>query len=225
MSDVQLPWTTGKTVDAFVLNGSDQWYRTDTHVFEAYNAANFNVYKTQLTEQGASGIYIGTLPTTGVAAGTYNIHARERQSGSAAPSDPVVGGPAGLDYDGAVWHPQEDTIDISLAAISGQVGNVQSTQTTMSATLDITVNHNYGGVDNYRILLTGTNAPVDNATIRAYVQADYDAGTIDASPPTTMTGSDGRWVDPLMLDADTYLLTVYNPATKLAKNFRNVVVA
>jgi hypothetical protein len=106
MSDVQLPWTTGKTVDAFVVNGSDQWYRADTHVFEAYNAVNFDAYKIALTEQGASGIYIGTLPTTGVTVGTYSVHARERQAGgagSAVPGDPIVGGPTLMTYSGVAW--------------------------------------------------------------------------------------------------------------------------
>jgi hypothetical protein len=106
MSDVQFSWTSGKVVDAFLVNASDQWYRTDTHVFEAYNAVNFDAYKTALTEQGASGIYIGTLPTTGVVAANYSVHVRERQAGSAgaaAPSDPIIGGPTLMTYSGVAW--------------------------------------------------------------------------------------------------------------------------
>jgi hypothetical protein len=79
MSDVQFSWTSGKTVDAFLTNGSDQWYRTDTHVFEAYNAANFDATR-QPDRAGRQRHYIGTLPTTGVVAANYSVHVRERQA-------------------------------------------------------------------------------------------------------------------------------------------------
>lgn len=71
---------------------------------------------------------------------------------------------------------------------------------------DTPVDHNYGGTDALRVLESGV--PVDDATIRAYVAADYDAGTFAAKPPTTFTGSDGRWTAPLMLDPDAYVLVV-----------------
>jgi hypothetical protein len=115
------------------------------------------------------------------------------------------------------------TVNTTLTASHG--GGAWNAAGGGTGTGDIAVDENYGGIDNYRILMSGTGVPVDNATIRAYVQAVYDAGTIDPEPPNTLTASDGRWVSPLMLNANTYLLTVYNPDTKMAKTFRDVVIA
>jgi hypothetical protein len=103
MSDVQFSWISGKTVDVYVTNGSDQRYRFDTHVFENFNAANWAQYGSSLTEQGASGDYFGNLPTTGVAAGNYTITARERQGANPAIGDPVIGAPTLMTYSGVAW--------------------------------------------------------------------------------------------------------------------------
>lgn len=77
---------------------------------------------------------------------------------------------------------------------------------------DIAVTHHYGSTDALRVMRNGL--PVDNVTLRAYPKAEYESGTLDPSPPTTRTGSDGRWTAPLMLDPDTYTLTAHDPATR-----------
>jgi hypothetical protein len=73
---------------------------------------------------------------------------------------------------------------------------------------DILVNHNYGGTDNLIVEDDGT--PVDGATILAYDATLYTAGiyTVVAS---ARTGSDGRWIAPMMLDAGTYKLVTSAP--------------
>jgi hypothetical protein len=87
---------------------------------------------------------------------------------------------------------------------------------------DIPVDHDYGGVDNLRILLDGN--PVDNAVIRAYTAAEYDSDDpLPRTPPKTYSGSDGRWIAPLMLDADDYVFTAYNPVTKITDTMRETV--
>lgn len=87
---------------------------------------------------------------------------------------------------------------------------------------DIAVDHNHGGADHYRF--TVNNVPQKNVVVRAYVQEDYDAGRIDPQPSSTTTGNDGRWIAPLMLNPGTYVLNVYNPATKKATLIRGVEV-
>lgn len=49
------------------------------------------------------------------------------------------------------------------------------------------------------------SAGLDNVTVSAYLKSDYDAGNkrLDAQ---TKTGSDGRWIAPLMLDSGTYYI-------------------
>jgi hypothetical protein len=88
-----------------------------------------------------------------------------------------------------------------------------------TGTGDINVDHNYGGVDQLRVFEFDGTTPADNAEIRAYVSSDYDNGTVDPAPPITYTGSDGRWVNPLMLDADEYYLAVFYPETRRTKLF------
>jgi len=78
---------------------------------------------------------------------------------------------------------------------------------------DVAVNHNYGGTDALRVLSGGV--PVDGAVIRAYLKTAYDAGTYTVVA-RAVTGSDGRWVAPMMLDADTYVL-ITSGTGKVAK--------
>lgn len=59
---------------AFRLRSYDlaQYYRTDTHVFEAYNGANVANYRIAATNTPAgSNEYVGDMPTTGTPASTY----------------------------------------------------------------------------------------------------------------------------------------------------------
>lgn len=87
---------------------------------------------------------------------------------------------------------------------------------------DVLVNHNYGQTDRWRWKIG--NAYQDNVIVSAYVQADFDAMAIDPRPPYAISGSDGRWINPLMLDPNTYLFVVNNPNTKVATIIRDVVV-
>lgn len=68
---------------------------------------------------------------------------------------------------------------------------------------DVEVTHNYGGVDNLRYV--HDSAGVDGGTIRAYLKSEYDAGNYTIRG-NAVTGSDGRWIAPIYLDADTYYL-------------------
>lgn len=76
---------------------------------------------------------------------------------------------------------------------------------------DIPVDHNTGGADAERYFLDNGITPADNAVIKAYVAAEYDAGN-PTCRGTTYTGADGRWTAPLMLNAGiAYRLAVWIP--------------
>lgn len=67
---------------------------------------------------------------------------------------------------------------------------------------DVAVNHNYGSTDAYRLVHSETGEPVDDVQISAY------AGSTATGTPVarTRSGSDGRWLASMMLDAGTYTL-------------------
>jgi hypothetical protein len=80
---------------------------------------------------------------------------------------------------------------------------------------DTEVDHDTGGTDNLRYTTSG-NTGIGNATVRAHLKAEYDAGTYTLRGNTT-TKDDGRWVAPLRLDSGlTYTIVlektgVYGP--------------
>ena len=74
---------------------------------------------------------------------------------------------------------------------------------------DTAVDHNTGSADNLRYVAGG--AGVDQATVRAYLKSDYDAG-VYAERGRTITRPDGRWTHALYLDAGlTYTVTFCKP--------------
>lgn len=83
----------------------------------------------------------------------------------------------------------------------------------------VIVDHDYGGVDNYRVLRISTGAAIEGANLFMFTQADWNAGNRDTRSVHdggncrgfAETGSDGRWKAPMMLDPDTYILFVNDP--------------
>lgn len=84
-------------------------------------------------------------------------------------------------------------LDADVSAVGGGSG---------SGNGDIAVNHSYGSTDAYRVLNSETGEPIDDVLVAAY-EGSTATGTPDAQ---TRTGSDGRWISSLMLDAGTYTL-------------------
>jgi hypothetical protein len=72
---------------------------------------------------------------------------------------------------------------------------------------DTEVDHNTGGVDTLRYVHEGV--AIGGASVRAYVKADYDAGTYTIRGQTT-TKSDGRWVSALYLNSGITYYVVFN---------------
>lgn len=88
-SEIQLAYgTSGRTLYAVIRNSVGQVWNGAT--FEVFNAANWATYDVAMTEQGASGYYVGTFPV--IAAGGYNVEIRDQAGGTPAQGDPLAGG-------------------------------------------------------------------------------------------------------------------------------------
>lgn len=70
----------------------------------------------------------------------------------------------------------------------------------------VSIDHNFGGVDNYRVTASGT--PLADVAIRAFVKGDYDAGRKANRfvVGQTKTKTDGRWLSVIRLDPGDYTL-------------------
>lgn len=70
----------------------------------------------------------------------------------------------------------------------------------------VSVDHNYGGADNFRVVANGT--PISGVDIRAFVKSDYDAGRKSNRyiVGQTRTITNGRWATVIRLDPATYTL-------------------
>lgn len=71
----------------------------------------------------------------------------------------------------------------------------------------ISVGTDYGSTDNLRYQTSGA-VDVDNAVVRAYLKSDWDGGNFGEQfvKGRTITNVAGKFVAPLMLDAETYIL-------------------
>jgi hypothetical protein len=79
-----------------------------------------------------------------------------------------------------------------------------------AGTGDTPVNHNTGGADNLAYK-TAAGVGIDNAVVRAYLKADYDAGKFTLRAQAT-TDVNGRWVAPMYLNAgNTYVFIFEKP--------------
>ena len=92
-------------------------------------------------------------------------------------------------------------VDVTPARVSDLVG-----------TGSIPVDHNYGSIDNYRVVDPG-GAGVQDMTISAYLESDYDAGNYGPGflKGRTTTDVNGRWRNPIALDPAAYVLVLSKP--------------
>lgn len=90
-NEIEVHGSTGLTLYGLVRNYAGQVWRPATPAFEAYNSANYANYATAvaLTEQGATGVYLGDFPTGITTPANYRIDIRRRVGGSPAVSDPA----------------------------------------------------------------------------------------------------------------------------------------
>lgn len=79
----------GATLYAQILNSADS--RWNGSAFEAYVSANYSTYNILTAEQGNSGIYIASFPTTITTADSYEVVFYAQQGASPAEGDPIAG--------------------------------------------------------------------------------------------------------------------------------------
>lgn len=126
MSDkIHAPYVTATTVYAQVWSSSTVW-DADGGSFVTYNPANVALYDIALNEEGASGMYIGTMPAA-IAAGTYTILAREQLGGAPAESDEIVASIS------AVWETEGVFQDLADIEVHGDATWIAASSATISA--------------------------------------------------------------------------------------------
>ena len=87
-NEIQFDGVTATTCYVNLWNSVGQVYNTSTQAFEAYLTANYANYKIAGVEQGtASGMFLASVPSTGVPAGYYKVYAYQQAGGSPVEAD------------------------------------------------------------------------------------------------------------------------------------------
>jgi hypothetical protein len=134
------------------------------------------------------------------------------------PSEVAAGvtyGPTGTDYTGTLVSTgggmSDEQYQALLDAATTAAANAQAAVDAIeglevggggNGNGDVAVDHDYGGTDALRFTLDDAS-PIDDALVTAY------AGNV--ANGQTRTGSDGRWISPLMLDAGSYSIVFSKP--------------
>jgi len=99
-----------------------------------------------------------------------------------------------------------DANSTQLAAIKAKTDTI----TNAGGDGDTAVNHNTGGVDNLRAADAAGNG-LDGVTLRAYLKTEFDANATTATlRATAVTGADGRWTTPMMLDSGLVYTLIFS---------------
>jgi len=184
--ELKTSFPTGQTVYALVVNAAGQIWRTDSHVFETPNGADWVNYAITVTEQSTTGIYEGDFPAAIVTAGTYYVLFRQQAGATPASTDLPSGMLGGTIY----W---SGTVELSPVSTGGQgAGNGP-----------IAINQNTGGTDNLRYI-DSTGNGVEDANVMIYLATDWPAQPTRVQAAAT-TGPDGRWLSPAFAQSGTYV--------------------
>jgi len=127
------------------------------------------------------------------------------------------------DWPDAVFADGVDSVALVIQDVSGnQVSRMDVSLVNLATVGDgsILVDHNTGGADNLAYQ-TGGGAGIDNATVKAFLTTDYDAGSTTSAfvQGETTTDVNGQWEAPMQLDAGDYTFLYnaqgsYGPDTK-----------
>lgn len=126
---------------------------------------------------------------------------------SAAPTlDPLVSGYTTFEISGST------TIQFR-AELSGTwvPGVIDPRDAFPSGSGPQSVDHDFGGTDNLRILEKDTLQPIQGAIIYVYLTSDFEAGNLDRQQYLigwTTTDTQGRWQNPIYLDSGSYTLFI-----------------
>lgn len=99
--------------------------------------------------------------------------------------------------------------DISVDTVAILTDYTPLTEQDVFGTGPSPVDHNYGGTDNFRVL-TSLGASVADARITVFLKSEYDAGNRSSAfvRGRSITLSDGRWQQPIMLEPGTYTMVI-----------------
>lgn len=109
--EIHVVGPTGNTCYVHIFNASGQ--RWNGSAYEAFSVGNYAAYDVAVTEDGATGVYIGTMPS-GVPAGRPDIVLFIQDGGSPANGD-RAGGTQSLEWRGSVSAPAS----IPLGSLTG----------------------------------------------------------------------------------------------------------
>ena len=173
---------TGRTLYAHVRNGTGSIWNGSA--FASYSAGNYATYTIAMTEQGATGYYVGTMPAVSV--GTYAIEVLDRVGGSVAVGDPVVG--AGyLPWTGTAIGYPNPTISSSDAALAASANFTRQAQSLYRGE-DRTITINFGtgtNVTGWSLKYTAALEKQGTPT----VELSTAAGTLTIVSATQVTGA------------------------------------
>lgn len=118
--EIQISYQSLRTVYAIVRDSIGRVYSSSgTGGLGSWLDNSYSTYPISLTEQGTSAFYAGDMPA--VAAGTYNLVAKNQVAGSPAITDPTIG-EGSLEWGGST------VIPLSSLASSGQIHGVRLTK-------------------------------------------------------------------------------------------------
>ncbi|MAG27828.1 hypothetical protein CMI47_20045 [Candidatus Pacearchaeota archaeon] len=179
-----LTHTAGKTLFSFVKRVKDGLYwNTDTESFDLFDVSTA-VEATRADFRVAfaedpAGTYSWTLDVSAWNAGFYTLSTREL-----AGTTEIVAG-------------EDSTVLVS----GGEV-------TEGIALGEVGINHDTGGDDNLQYVEANGDG-IEDAIIRLYLKADYDAGSLDVIKGVSMTNADGRWQTPVFLGVGNTYTVVF----------------
>jgi hypothetical protein len=156
-------------------------------------------------------------------AGTYTVRVSLNAVQLSPNSDVTVGSgiQATVLQSREIWLRQDDELVVELIGKAGDTAvntaavlldTTPLTRAEIYGSGSISVDHNYGGTDNYRYVTSGGVA-VDNAQIQAFLRSDYEDGHRGAAfvVGESSTRADGRWARSMQLDPGDYILTFFKP--------------
>jgi len=186
---LQTTGPTGATIYCVLVDPFGNFFNTVSKVFEAFSAADWLDYFIDVLEQSTTGVFLGTFPTTITTAGTYTA-VFYRQVGS---SPRVTDSNSGFSNQSIPW----TGATVAIPTIPASGGGIGA----------IAINQNTGGTDNLRYTDAQGNG-IDNATILIFQSTDYP-GNPTAVIATSVTGPDGRWLNPCFVSSGTYVAVFF----------------
>lgn len=202
--------TSGAAIDLKLFDEAGQVWYAAYGGFGPWANGSLADYVIPGTELGTSGMYRFPLPANLPRATTLRGHVTARAGGSPALTDTHVATLDAGDFDGL----RQATLSAAAADAAAADAALARLDVPVSRAGTgagaIAVDHDTGGTDVLRYV-DGGGAGVGGAAVRAYVKADYDAGRY-VERGRTVTRADGRWSQPLYLDAGvTYAVTFAKP--------------